>query len=43
VRVLHTLGVPLRVLVVSAEPVAQREPWLHVITPGKVQEGLAEL
>lgn len=43
IRTLHALGVPLMVLVVSAEPIAEREPWLHVIVPGKVQEGLAAL
>jgi uncharacterized protein (DUF58 family) len=43
IRALRSLGVPLLVLVVSAEPIAEREPWLHVITPGKVREGLAGL
>lgn len=43
IRMLRALGVPVMVLVVSAEPIAEREPWLHVITPGKAQEGLASL
>jgi uncharacterized protein (DUF58 family) len=43
VRALRTLGVPVLVLVISSAPVAQRESWLHVIEPGKVQEGLARL
>ncbi len=43
VRRLRALGVPLLVLVVTAEAIAQRESWLHVITPGKVQAGLAAL
>ena len=43
IRTLRSLGVPLMVLVVSAEPIEAHEPWLHVIVPGKVQEGLASL
>ncbi len=43
IRVLRALGVPVLVLVVSAEPIEAREPWLHVIAPGKVAEGLARL
>ncbi len=43
IRTLRTLGVPLMVLVVSADAIAEREPWLHVIVPGKVPEGLASL
>jgi uncharacterized protein (DUF58 family) len=43
IRVLRTLGVPVLVLVVTGAPVTEREPWLHVIEPGKVQEGLARL
>ena len=43
IRMLRTLGVPVMVLVVSAVPPAEHEPWLHVITPGKVAEGLARL
>ena len=43
IRMLRGLGVPVVVLVVSAEPVENREPWLRVITPGNVAEGLARL
>jgi Protein of unknown function DUF58 len=43
IRLLHTLGVPLLVLVVTGDAIKEREPWLHVIEPGKVQEGLARL
>lgn len=43
IRALRTLGVPVMVLVVTADPIADREPWLRVIAPGKVAEGLATL
>lgn len=43
IRALRMLGVPLLVLVVTDQPVTEREPWLHVIDPSKVQEGLARL
>jgi uncharacterized protein (DUF58 family) len=43
IRRLRTLGVPVLALVVTADAIAEREPWLRVITPGKVQEGLAGL
>ena len=43
IHVLHTFGVPLRVLVVTSDALTERAPWLHVIEPGKVQEGLARL
>ena len=43
IRLLRALGVPVMVLVVSADAIADREPWLHVITPDKVAEGLAAL
>ncbi len=43
VRALRALGVPVLVLVVSADEIKEREPWLHVITPGKVAQGLAGL
>lgn len=43
IRVLRAQGVPVLVLVVSNEPVTERAPWLHVLTPGKVPEGLARL
>jgi len=40
---LRTIGVPVLALVVTADAIEEREPWLRVITPGKVQEGLAGL
>ena len=43
IRALRTLGVPVLVLVVSSEPVTERAPWLHVLEPGRIQEGLARL
>ena len=43
VRELRAMGVPLLVIVVSAEEIAGREAWLKVIMPGKVAEGLAAL
>jgi uncharacterized protein (DUF58 family) len=38
-------GLPVLVLVVSDEPaaIAERAPWLTVVQPGKIQEGLALL
>jgi uncharacterized protein (DUF58 family) len=43
IRMLRMLGVPVLALVVTADPVDERAPWLRVIAPGKVQEGLARL
>jgi hypothetical protein len=43
IRMLRTLGVPVLALVVTSETVEEREPWLRVIAPGKVAEGLAAL
>jgi uncharacterized protein (DUF58 family) len=43
IRMLRTTGVPVLALLVTADAVEEREPWLRVITPGKVQEGLAGL
>ncbi len=43
VRELHMLGVPVLALLVSSAPPAERPPWLRVIEPGKVQQGLARL
>ena len=43
VRALRELGVPLLVIVVTQEPITDREPWLRVIEPGKLAEGLARL
>ena len=42
-RRLRALGLPLLVLAVSAPPVVQAPAWLHVLTPGRIQEGLARL
>lgn len=43
IRTLRALGVPVLVWVVTTETIEQREPWLRVIKPGKVMEGLAGL
>ena len=43
VRALRELGVPLLVIVVTQESIAERESWLRVIVPGQVAEGLAQL
>lgn len=43
VRALRELGVPLLVIVVTQEPITDREPWLRMIEPGKLAEGLARL
>ena len=43
IRDLRAAGVPLLVIVVTAETLVDREPWLKVIAPGKVAEGLAVL
>jgi uncharacterized protein (DUF58 family) len=43
VRRLRTLGVPVLALVVTADDIGEREPWLRVIAPDKVQQGLAAL
>lgn len=40
---LQQSGVPLRVLLVSAQEVAAAPAWLHVLAPGKIEEGLARL
>lgn len=42
-RRLRALGVPLLALVVTAEPISERLPWLHVLEPGRIQDGLARL
>ena len=42
-RRLQALGLPLLALAVTARPVAAAPAWLHVLTPGRVQEGLARL
>ena len=43
IRRLRMLGVPVLVLLVTREAVAERPSWLRVIEPGKVQQGLAAL
>ncbi len=43
VREMQSVGLTMRVLVVSAEPVAEAPPWLKVLQPGRVQGGLATL
>ena len=43
IRDLQKFGVPLLVLLVSNKVPEDRPPWLHVIEPGKVPEGLARL
>ena len=43
VRMLRGLGVPVLALLVTAENVDERAPWLRVIRPDKVREGLAGL
>jgi uncharacterized protein (DUF58 family) len=40
---LHASGVATRVLVVSEREIPGRPPWLTVLAPGKIQEGLASL
>jgi uncharacterized protein (DUF58 family) len=40
-RAVRTSGVPLRVIAVSDAPVDDPPPWLLVIEPGRVAEGLA--
>jgi len=43
VRRLHAHGIESRAIVVSRDLIAAPPPWLLVVTPGKVQEGLARL
>jgi uncharacterized protein (DUF58 family) len=43
VRALRQSGVPLAVLLVSAQPPEAAPAWLRVLAPGKIQEGLALL
>jgi hypothetical protein len=40
-RAVRMSGVPLRVIAVCDTAVAEPPPWLIVIEPGKVAEGLA--
>jgi uncharacterized protein (DUF58 family) len=43
VRKLRSRGVPLIALLVSAEEIDPVPAWLHVLHPGKIQEGLVAL
>jgi hypothetical protein len=43
VRALQQSGLPLKVLVVSEQEVEAAPSWLHVLAPGRIQEGLARL
>jgi hypothetical protein len=43
VRALQQSGLPLMVLLLSAHEVEAAPAWLHVLVPGKIQEGLARL
>lgn len=43
VRALQQSGLPLKVLLVSERDVEAAPGWLHVLVPGKIQEGLARL
>ena len=43
VRALQQGGLPLKVLVVSERDIEVAPGWLHVLAPGKIQEGLARL
>jgi uncharacterized protein (DUF58 family) len=40
---MRSLGLAMRVVVVSAGPVADAPPWLRVLRPGRIEEGLASL
>lgn len=40
---LRAQGMPVLALVVSARPVPDAPPWLRVLTPGRIGEGLAAL
>jgi uncharacterized protein (DUF58 family) len=43
VRTLRQSGVPLKVLLLSEQGIEAAPAWLRVLTPGKIQEGLALL
>jgi len=43
VRALQQSGVPIKVLLVSEQDIEAAPAWLRVLTPGKIQEGLAQL
>ena len=42
-RALQQSGLPLQVLVVSERDIEAAPGWLHVLRPGKIQQGLARL
>jgi hypothetical protein len=42
-RHLRALGLPLLAVAVTERPIEQRPAWLRVLTPGRIQEGLASL
>ena len=42
-RALHQTGLPLQVLVVSEREPEAAPAWLHVLRPGRIEEGLARL
>ena len=43
VRQLRQSGIPIRVLVMTGNGIADKPAWLKVLVPGRVQEGLAAL
>ena len=43
VEEMRSLGLTLRVIVVSGSPVADAPPWVKVLVPGRIAEGLATL
>lgn len=43
VREMRSTGLEMRVLVVSESPVDDAPPWLHVLHPDRMQQGLAAL
>ena len=42
-RALQQGGLPLKALVVSEREIADAPGWLHLLAPGRIQEGLAKL
>jgi len=43
IRDLRAMGLPLLVMAILAEPPSDAPAWLHVLTPGRIREGLARL
>jgi len=43
VRALQQSGLPLKILLVSERDIEAAPAWLHVLAPGRIQEGLARL